>query len=57
MPQEQESARAHLSSEGGDRSTMVEQLFLDRGFEDPSRVGKLVQQLQDDDESMYEFVL
>ena len=57
-PQEQESVRAHLSlTEGGDHSMMVEQLFLDRGFEDLSQVGRLVQQLQDDNESMYGFAL
>jgi len=56
-PQEQESAKGHLTSKDNDHSTMVEQLFTDRDFENPGQVGNLVQQLQDGDASTSKFVL
>ena len=56
-PQEQESARAHLTSRDGGHSGAIEQLFLHKGFEDPSQVRNVVQQLQDDDEGKHESMI
>ena len=53
-PQEQESAKMHPALEGDDHTSAVEQLFLDGGFEDTSRIGRFVQQLQNDDDGMSE---
>ena len=49
-PRERELTRARITSEDTNASAAVERLFLDKGFEDPSRVGNLVRQLQDEDE-------
>ena len=55
-PEEQQLARAHLVLEGGDCSAAVDQLFLDKGFNDPSKVRNIIQQLQDKDEGAYEYI-
>ena len=59
-PQEQEVAKEHLPSRNRNRSAnsnSVEQLFLDGGSRNPSRVGELVRQLQDGGEGAYKLSL
>ena len=56
-PEEQVSARAHLTSQDRDRPAMIEQLFQNTSFEDSSQVRDLVQQLQSDDEGTYGFAI